>query len=249
MGEEPANQPLLDHLALQFMETGWSVKRVIRDLVLSRAYQLSGNHDAMNYRVDPENRLCWQMTHRRLDAEAIRDAILHASGELDLKPFDGSVVHGLGDLDFGQNNKDFAARSGAVATHRSVYLPIIRNSVPEALRVFDFAEPSLIVGRRDVTTVPTQALFMLNDPFVLAQSERMARRVIDGAADDEHRLALASTTTLGRPATTREREQALALLNDLRENLDAPNEADRNRLAWATLCQSLIGTAEFRYLD
>jgi vancomycin resistance protein YoaR len=135
------------------METGWSVKRVIRDLVLSRAYQLSGNHDAMNYRVDPENRLCWQMTHRRLDAEAIRDAILHASGELDLRPFDGSVVHGLGDLDFGQNNKDFAARSGAVATHRSVYLPIIRNSVPEALRVFDFAEPSLIVGRSlDVPT-------------------------------------------------------------------------------------------------
>jgi cytochrome c553 len=249
MGEEPVNQALLDYLAVRFMEENWSVKKMIRELTLSHAYQLGGHHHDKNYRIDPENRFCWQMTHRRLDAEAIRDAILHASGELELEPFQGSVVQLLGDVNFGRNVSDLGKKSEAVANHRSVYLPIIRNAVPEGLRVFDFAEPSLIVGRRAITTVPTQALYLLNDPFVLEHTELMAQRVLDGATDDGRRVDLAYILTLSRPATTLERERSLALVKEIRAGLDTKDDADRERLAWATLAQSLVGTAEFRYLD
>jgi hypothetical protein len=249
MGEEPVNQALLDYLAVRFMEENWSVKKMIRELTLSHAYQLGGHHHDKNYRIDPENRFCWQMTHRRLDAEAIRDAILHASGELELEPFQGSVVQLLGDVNFGRNVSDLGKKGEAVANHRSVYLPIIRNAVPEGLRVFDFAEPSLIVGRRAITTVPTQALYLLNDPFVLEHTELMAQRVLDGATDDGRRVDLAYILTLSRPATTLERERSLALVKEIRAGLDTKDDADRERLAWATLAQSLVGTAEFRYLD
>jgi len=249
MGEAPINQALLDYLALTFREHEWSVKKLIREITLSRAYQLSGEHHEQNYQIDPENRFCWQMSHRRLDAEAIRDAVLHASGKLNLKPFEGSVVQSLGNINFGRNNGNFGQRGQAVADHRSIYLPIIRNAVPDGLRVFDFAEPSLIVGRRAVTTVPTQALYLLNNSFILEHTEIMAQRVLDGAVDEEERIDLAYALTFSRRASSLERERSLTLIKDISARLEAKNEADRERLAWATLLQSLVATAEFRYLD
>lgn len=247
MGEAPVNQALLDHLAVNFMEQNWSVKTLIRELTNTRAYQLSSRHNVANHKLDPENRLCWQMSHRRLEAEAIRDAILSASGQLNPEPFTGSVVQSLGDTNYGRSNRDLGA--GPVAHHRSIYLPIIRNAVPEALRVFDFAEPSLIVGRRAHTTVPTQALYLLNDPFVLKQTELMGTRLLEEASNDNDRLTLAYQLTLSRSPTTLERERSLALVKEFQEALSGKSGPQAERLAWASLAQSLIATAEFRYLD
>jgi hypothetical protein len=247
MGETPSNPALLDQLAVNFMENGWSVKKLIRELTSSRVYQLSGNHHEKNYQLDPENRLCWQMSRRRLGAEAIRDAILQAGGQLETSPFPGSVLQELGDVNYGRSNA--ASFGKEVARHRSIYLPIIRNALPEALRVFDFAEPSLIVGRRQITTVATQALYLLNDPFVLEQTDAIARRLIDFSPEERERIDLAYTLTFGRPATTLERERSIALLQDISAGLSTENDEDRQRVAWATLAQGLIASAEFRYLN
>ena len=247
MGEAPSNPALLDQLAVNFMENGWSVKALIREITCSRVYQLSGNHHEKNYQLDPENRLSWQMSRRRLGAEAIRDAILQAGGQLEKTPFPGSVLQELGDINYGRSNAVSFGRK--VARHRSIYLPIIRNALPEVLRVFDFAEPSLIVGRRQITTVPTQALYLLNDPFVLEQTEAIAQRLIDSTTDEGERIDLAYTLTLGRPATTLERERSLALLHDIGAGLNGKNDQERQGVAWATLAQSLIASAEFRYLN
>ena len=247
MGEAPSNPALLDQLAVNFMENGWSVKALIREITCSRVYQLSSNPHEKNYQIDPENRLCWQMSRRRLGAEAIRDAILHAGGQLERSPFPGSVLQKLGDVNYGKSNA--ASFGKEVARHRSIYLPIIRNALPEALRVFDFAEPSLIVGRRQITTVATQALYLLNDPFVLEQTGAIAQRLIDFSTEVRERIDLAYTLTLGRPATTLERERSLALLQDIGAGLNAKNDQERQRVAWATLAQGLIASAEFRYLN
>ena len=247
MGEAPSNPALLDQLAVNFMENGWSVKALIREITCSRVYQLSSNHHEKNYQLDPENRLCWQMSRRRLGAEAIRDAILHAGGQLEPSPFPGSVLQELGDVNYGRSNA--ASFGKEVARHRSIYLPVIRNALPEALRVFDFAEPSLIVGRRQITTVATQALYLLNDPFVLEQTGAIAQRLIDFSTEERERIDLAYTLTLGRPATTLERERSLALLQDIGAGLNAKNDQERQRVAWATLAQGLIASAEFRYLN
>ena len=247
MGEAPANLPLLNHLALQFMADGWSIKKLIRELTSSRVYQLGGNHNQKNFQIDPENRYCWKMSRRRLGAEAIRDAILHASGQLTTSPYRGSVLQKLGDINYGRSNPEVL--DGEVARHRSVYLPVIRNAVPEALRVFDFAEPSLIVGRRQITTVPTQALYLLNDPFVLRQTEAIAQRLMDSTGDVVERVNLVFTWVLGRSATTLERERSIAFMQEISAGLDSQNEQHREKVAWATLSQSLIASAEFRYLN
>ncbi|GIT29568.1 MAG: hypothetical protein Ct9H300mP1_16140 [Planctomycetaceae bacterium] len=125
------------------------------------------------------------MNHRRLDAESIRDAILTASGQLDPTPRKQSIISEIGDANVGRN-ANLTRRINESNRHRSVYLPIVRNRLPEMLRLFDFAEPSIIVGRREVTTVPAQALFLLNSSFVIEQSDHMARRIL-AAADDPAR--------------------------------------------------------------
>ena len=177
----------------------------------------------------------------------LRDGMLAVSGQLDLERPSGSSVTSLGDK---------LAREIPIekiqppSTHRSVYLPIIRNAVPEALRVFDFAEPSLIVGSRSITNVPTQALFMLNDPLVIEQTDLLAGRVLaEAGADDARRVELSYLWTLSRLPETSERERALKLVNEMRSGLDAKNPDDRERTAWAALGQALVGSAEFRYID
>jgi hypothetical protein len=241
-GERPDNRELLDHLALRFMEKGWSIKQVIRDIVLSRTYQLSSDNDDINFRADPENHTRWQMSHRRLDAESLRDAILHASGSLDLAPAVGSVVAKTAGVNIGRNTQLSEAVNGLENNRRSVYLPVIRNLLPEMFSVFDFAEPSIIVGRRNITTVPTQALFMMNSPFILKYSGSLAERVIKDAGDlSAKRIERAYALTLNREPVSAEREQMQAFVSSLE---DIP-EHD----AWAAAMQTLLASAEFRYIE
>jgi hypothetical protein len=146
----------------------------------------------------------------------------------------------------GKNDKMREAVQTLV-NHRAVYLPMYRGNVPEALAVFDMADPSLIVGKREVTTVATQALFLMNSPFVLKQSAEMARRLLEQKEmQDPARVELAYRLTLGRRPSPSEAERIQKFLNDFRRTA---GDKDRGRIgAWMSVCQTLFASAEFRYL-
>ena len=248
LGDEPSHPELLDALAVQFMEDHWSTKRLIRAIVLSRSYQLGSQHDAKNYGVDPANKLIWRMERRRLDAEEIRDAMLAASGQLDLARPAGSPLEQFQDSEMGKQKDLSAIRQESNV--RSVYLPLVRGFVPQSLAAFDMADPSLIVGKREVTTVATQALYMLNNPFVLRQSEQMARRLLgEKELDPPGRATLAYRLALGRAPSDEEQSRVLRFLNDYRKTVaESQSKTGPVIAAWTSVCQTLFASGEFRYL-
>jgi hypothetical protein len=255
-GEKPSHPELLDFLAVKFSlptaqgGLGWSVKRLIREVLLSHTYQLSSAIDPAALDLDPENRLLWRATPRRLEAEALRDAMLAASGQLDLTPGEGSIVATIGDglITKGIRPEQFTNHQ---STKRSVYLPIVRDFVPEVLDLFDFAEPSLIVAARDVTNVPSQALFLMNNPFVRAQAATLARRVLATPIDYPERIRLAYQLALSRPPTEPELSRAQQfLLGEARALIPVKegSKANAAETSWSAFCQALFACAEFRYL-
>ena len=244
-GTPPSHRELLDAMAVEFMDDGWSIKRTVRRIVLSRTYQLNCATNEKNQKIDPENRLLWRSTPRRLPVEIIRDAVLAVSGQLELEPPAGSPVTALGDqLVRGVDTKKLQPPSN----HRSIYLPVIRDYAPEMFDRFDFPSSSLVSGKRAVTNVPSQALFLRNSEFVAGQAKHAARRLLadSSAADDAGRIDLALRWTFSRPATAEEREEALKFLEQIRN--PGTEVDDRDAIAWAALFVSLFSTAEFRYL-
>jgi hypothetical protein len=234
-GLRPTHPELLDTLAVQFMEDGWRIKPLVRRIVLSRSFGLAVAKDEKAALVDPENKLLWRAHRRRLEAEAIRDGILAVSGQLNRK-MGGSSVAMLPERAVTNESK-----GGIVTerdTRRAVYLPVLRNSLPAIFEVFDFADPDVATGRREATTVPTQALFLLNSPFAIEQARQTANRLlaVKGAARVKRLYLLA----LGRPPTDAEVARALAFVRDYQ-----PDE----REGWAALCQAMFGCTEFRFVE
>lgn len=227
-GERPSHQQLLDNLAIRFIENGWSIKSLVRELASSRTYRQSSEFRSAAFEADPENRLLWRMPKRRLDAESIRDAMLAASGELDLKRPESSLIAELGDKPVGifsffkQLPDDLDG-----AAHRSVYLPVVRDRLPDVLDLFDFAEPSLVTGARETTNVPLQALYLMNSEFVRARAAGLAKR----AGDDPE---LAFRLCFSREISEAERALAAEFL-------------EKNQ--FESFCQALLTAAEFRNLD
>ncbi len=253
-GERPTHPELLDYLAVSLRENAWSFKSMIREIVTSRVYRLSGDDLPAALDVDPDNKLLWRANHRRLEVEALRDAILLASGQLDLMPKESSVVADVGDANIGRGS--YQAMFDSASSKRSVYLPIVRGFIPEMLSVFDFPEPSIIAGQRDVTTVPTQALFMMNSPFVIEQADLMARRLFAAVPDDdEQRLDLAYRIAYSRHPTQQETAAGLQYLAETQAamepggNSDGPSDAECRLTCWGGLCQAIFASAEFRYVE
>lgn len=216
-GVEPSHPELLDYLALQFVEDGSSIKRLIRRLVLSRTYQLSSQATPEHLTVDPQNRWLWRHPPRRLEAEEIRDAMLAASGELNPHVSPPSAAKELAVREMRNNGPEAAAITAAARSsrYRSIYLPLVRTLVPGSLEVFDFAEQGMVTGHRDNTTVPSQALYLLNDPFVIRQSQGVARQVLqDASRDDADRLATVYQLVLGRSASESEISRARFYLTE-----------------------------------
>lgn len=249
LGDDPTHPELLDYLAHEFMtENKWSVKALIRSIVLSRVYQMSSDHDSENYAIDPSNKFLWRMERRRLDGEEIRDAMLAASGEIDLERPDGSPMLELGNAQIrGGKGLQEVKRP---TNFRSVYLPELRGNVPEMLQVFDAADPSLIIGKRDVTTVATQALFLMNNAFVMKQSEQFAKRVLGKQGlPPAARVDLAYRLALGRLPTEREKSDVTKYLAEYRKSLEsAQHKGNAQLAAWASVCQTLFASGEFRYV-
>jgi hypothetical protein len=252
-GERPAHGELLDHLAVRFVEEGWSLKKLIREIMLSRVYQQSAEGDPVAQKVDAENRLLSHAHRRRVEAEVIRDTILFVSGKLDVA-MGGPVVAHLGERAIDNDSK------GGVPTdtnyRRSVYLPIIRNDVPQILEVFDFADPEVTTGRRDATTVPTQALYLMNSPFALEQAQAAAKRLLALEADDAGRVKDLYRRALARDPTSGEIEKALAFVgsfgaggNAAGAEGDSKEKVEGSVEAWSALCLAVFGCTEFRFVE
>ncbi|MCA9267681.1 MAG: DUF1553 domain-containing protein [Planctomycetales bacterium] len=241
LGERPSHPELLDYLAVEFAEDGWSVKRLVRRIVLSRTYRLSTSGNSQNEELDGDNRLLWRMNRRRLDAESIRDAILTFSGRLQLEPPDAGQLANLA-----YQRPDFDD------PHRSVYLPVLRTGGYEFFSAFDGSDPTIVVGRRDVSTVPTQVLYLLNSPLAIDESRRAAERLFEAEKmDDNGRVDLAYWLALSRAPDENERKAMLEFVDNFPALLKQEGKfvKDVPREAWAQACQALIASAEFQILN
>lgn len=223
-GELPSHPKLLDHLATQFTKHHWSVKKLVREIVLSRTYQLSSLNQ---HKQDPENRLFGRANRKRLEAECIRDSALMVSGQLD--PIRGGSTMGkVGQYDL---NYKFNTR------RRSIYTPWFRNSMIDLFEVFDAPNPNLVVGKRNTSNIPTQALFLMNSPFIREQSHFTSERLIaEGAEIGEAYLHI-----LGRPPSETELTSTETFLAQFPDS--------EKEEAWTQLCQSLFSCLDFRFLD
>ena len=231
-GESPSHPELLDHLAVQFVQQGWSVKKLIRAIALSKTYRLSSARGEQP--EDPENRLLAHMNHRRLDAEALRDTMLSVGGTLKLE-MGGATFPASLKTDVGFQFE---------APRRSVYVPVFRSSLPELFEVFDFANSSLVTGRRTLSTVAPQALFMMNHPFVRTQAKLAAERLLgDSQPKEEDRIDHAYLRILGRHATVAE----IALSQKFLKSVIDTTEKGQSE-AWTQMVQSLFSTIDFRYV-
>jgi Protein of unknown function (DUF1549)/Protein of unknown function (DUF1553)/Planctomycete cytochrome C len=213
LGSAPTHPELLDYLAVRFeTEQHWSVKQLVRSLVLTHVYQLSSQIDPKAVEADPANTLLWRASPRRLKAESIRDSILVASGRLDSEPLKGAITADFGDGYYGVNiwPTDFPADF----RKRSVYLPVPRDVVPEELSLFDFPNPNLVTSRRENTTSPNQALYLLNNPLVQSESVFFARRLLANKESDEKRIRQAYAVTLLREPTAAEIKRARQFIHD-----------------------------------
>lgn len=196
-GLPPENQELLDYLAVRFMYRGWSVRRLIHEIVQTDVYQRSSRYHADNYGADPENHSLWRANPRHLDAEALRDAMLTISGRIDLDRPLGSQIGERGEGRPGGPVDD-------AVTHRSVYLPIVRDGVVDSLKLFDFPDPNQTSASRQQSIVPAQALYMMNSDFVTAQARSMAAKLEAENRSTSGQIESAFLLAYGRPATSEE---------------------------------------------
>ena len=247
-GERPSHPELLDALAVRFIEGGWSVKKLIKEIVLSETYRQASRTDANPPSAlgnpqsqDPDNRLLAHANRRRLDAEVLRDAMLAVSGRLDLSRRPGSLVAELEGQSvslIGFNTKLPSDLDGS--QRRSVYLPVIRDHLPDVLEQFDVANPNLVTGDREVTNVPLQALYLLNGPFVQAAAEALAARVSEGTPERVEQVRRAFALCFQRPPNANEQRLAETFF------ASAPGESAAKLAAF---CQALLASAEFRLAD
>lgn len=212
--EEPLHRDLLDHLATSFMKNGWSIKKLHRDIMLSSVYQLATEDDGRYADTDPGNRYLWRFNLRRLDFESIRDTLLTLGGNIDLTP-GGKPVNLLQD--------DYPVR-------RTLYGAIDRETLPELFRTFDFSNPDMTTSQRGMTTVPQQALFMMNSPFVIEQAKKMiGRSDIEILHDREDRIKYMHQLVFQRDPSDAELNAAWDFLQHQEKKVVRPDEAN----AWS----------------
>ena len=244
-GIEPTHGELLDHLAERFVQNGWSIKAMHRLIMLSSTYRQAGAESGSKPLVDAGD-LYASFPRRRLGAEEIRDAILFVSGEMDATqgrehPFPSPVSWG-----FSQH-----APFIAVYEHdkRSVYLMVQRLKRHPFLSLFDGADPNATTADRLVTTVPTQALFFLNDPFVHAKAIKWAKRLQLLGLDENGRIELAWRESMGRIPVEAEKRDAVEFINAYRSELKANGVPDIEVAAFAAYLRTIFGSNEFLYVD
>ncbi|MCR9198963.1 MAG: PSD1 and planctomycete cytochrome C domain-containing protein [Planctomycetaceae bacterium] len=205
-GTAPTHPELLDHLAVRFMAKDWDVKAMIREIVMSKTYRRSSQYVVTNYEEDPDNKLLWRANPRQVDAEVLRDAMLALSGQLSAERPGGSVLAGMGGRPGSVNLPD--------NTYRSIYLPVVRDNLPESLDLFDFPDPNMSSTGRNESIVPTQALYLMNGEFVQAQASAMAAALQQQSSSREEQVRTAFLWAYSRPATSEELQASVAFFRE-----------------------------------
>ncbi|QIF02147.1 DUF1553 domain-containing protein [Roseimicrobium sp. ORNL1] len=254
-GEKPSHPELLDALAIEFMQDGWNLKRLVKRLMLTRAYQMASIPTAEQMQAghaeDPENRLLWKQNRRRVDAGVMRDAILTVSGTINMAVGGPNVIAdsvdsnsgGAQNLEYGYIYTD---------TRRSVYTPAFRNKRLDLFDAFDFADINQPIAKRNASTVAPQALFMMNHPFVIEQSRKAAELIMQRASATDTDVDLVNRLyqqTLGRQPTAGELKLAVHFV---KVNAHAASEEEVAKMKlenWALLVQTLFASVDFRYVN
>ena len=247
LGDKPTHPALLDWLSQRFIAAGWSMKSVHREVMLSSAYQMQTTFSEAAFLADPDNRLWWRRNRRRLEVEAIRDSLLAVSGRLE---------NAMGGTLLPTPNRGYVTGTANNypqiynANRRSVYLPVIRSALYELYQVFDFAEPSVLNGKRDSTTLATQALFMLNSSLVADQSRELTQQLLaQPNLDDAVRVRQAYLTCYQREPLPSETSRSLDFINRLEAAQPEAAPADRRSAAWRGLCRTLLAANEFLFVE
>jgi hypothetical protein len=219
--------------------------------MLTSTYQQSGAFDEAKFAIDPGNRRLWRMSPRRLEAEAIRDGMLAVAGNLQRERPKASSVMRAGPGEMIRAQRFGGSPTGPDQNVRSVYLAMLRGVTAGPLEVFDIADNTQVTGCRDVTTVAPQALFMMNDSFVIEQSRALARRIMDEREADLARVDRAYGLTLGRVPNDAERQRAIKNVREFTKDVekDKRKSSTAESDAWASVCQALFASAEFRYVN
>ncbi|MDZ4405081.1 DUF1553 domain-containing protein [Prosthecobacter sp.] len=243
-GELPSHPELLDHLAIQFIEDGWNLKRLVKEMVMSRTYRMASNAPSISQ--DPDNRWLAHMNRKRLDAECLRDAMLVAAGTLD-RSFGGPGVSDVKAIDANdQKIQNIEYGYQFLDTRRSLYTAAFRNVRHPLFEVFDFADINQPIAQRTTSTVATQALFLMNSPKVIEQARAAADVVLKSSDKTEQRIHNAFQSSLNRAPTDKEQTQ----VRDFFESSSSGNAtAEETRDLWARFIQTLWSTPEFRFLD
>jgi hypothetical protein len=244
LGEEPTHPELLDWLARRFAVTGWSIKELHRLILLSSTYRQSDRPQPGVAEKDPENRLLGRMPVRRLEAEAIRDALLAASGQLDRMPGGSLVAVKNRAFFFDHTSKDMTTYT---SHRRSLYLPVVRNHVYDVLRLLDFPDPAVSSGDRSTSTTAPQALLMMNSEIVVEAANALADRLADlQEGDDAARIVALYRLAYSREPTSREIDADLQFLREMERPPGTANP--KNLDAWTALCQTVLSANEFIYV-
>ena len=257
-GERPTHPELLDHLATRFMREGWSIKKLIRTIVLSRTYQQT-SLERRAKGIESQTLVSREASElsalrpslfaihlrRRLDAETIRDTMLFATGDLNPQPASGSLI---------QHHDVLINELPSLhqpSNQRSIYLLMLRNSMPPELTPFNLPDATTVLDKRDRSALATQSLYLLNNAFIIEQSRRFAQRLLQTDAEAEERITKAYRDALGRDATAAELQRGLDFLREADAML-VSTETDHSRReldTWAAFCQALLASNELHYVD
>jgi cytochrome c553 len=245
--EPPVNPPLLEWLAADFVSSGWSLKALHRRILLSQTWQASADRSNPAEQTDPDNHLQWRWSVQRLQAESVRDSILAVCGRLD-RSIGESMLHVKNrEFLFDHTSKDLTSYD---SLRRSVYLPVIRNNLYDAMSLFDCTDGTVPNGDRGASTVASQALFLMNSPLVISAAEHLARDLCSSSSDFSVRADRLPRAVLGRQLSAAELDglqQAARQLN-IQLQADGVPEAERDLAVWTSLSQTLLMSNEFLYI-
>lgn len=238
LGQQPSHPSLLDHLARRLIASGWSIKHLHRAIMNSATYRQSLLADPVLKETDPENRLFARWKARRIESEVLRDSILFKSNRLDLTMGSSMLTE--------QSHKYVDRKKQAEyikSMRRTIYLPVLRSSGYDGQKAFDFPDPAVITGRRNVSSVTPQALYLMNSELVHKSSRALAEILLGDTreAGNKDRASWLILHLLGREATTAERERG--------EIFAGAYGKDENSAAWAAFTRALFATNEFLYIQ
>ncbi|MEI9815134.1 MAG: PSD1 and planctomycete cytochrome C domain-containing protein [Acidobacteriota bacterium] len=249
-GAAPSNQMLLDYLATKFMDSGWSIKAMQREIMLSHTYQLSSSDDAANEKVDPDNVYLWRHSRHRLEAEEVRDSLLSMSGLLDTKPGAEHPFPAMSTWNFEQQNMYDADYSKFENDKRTVYMMVQRTIRPQFFILFDGPSTNLSTDQRGNSLTPLQALYFMNGDFPKRAAGALTKRVQAGATPEEA-VKQAFLLVYGRPGSQEELDRTTSFLSNLRDQLatkGTPGTATQQE-AFEHFVKALFASNEFMFVE